>query len=192
MTTEQARIRARQLNAQINLKRHEERRLKFEAEAKALELRCAGFLPDVYREQFEQRYFSSGRVRKVMANKDLSHWRCAQRIILELQLEPSDWFDEAHRFYDWFFTRKFSLSYASKIFRLLNLWGYFVSRKLGRPFLPIPRARGLEKSRLLDAYFSKVGAAANQSDPLLPDQLAGARSQLIPEQYNWPDITQHG
>ena len=103
MTVDQARLRQRQLNAQINLKRHEERRLGFEQKKHLLETKCVAFLPEPYREQFEQRYFAGGRLRATVASKELSHWRAAQRLILEIQLEPSDWFDEAPRIYDWFF-----------------------------------------------------------------------------------------
>ena len=125
MTIEQARIRQKQLNAQLNLKRHEESRIKFEAKKRQLEMECAGFLPDIYRQQFEERYFSGTRLKRVLKNKDLSHWRAAQKIILEIQLESSDWFDESHRFYDWFHRRKYSYSYTTKIIDILNLWGFF-------------------------------------------------------------------
>src|SRR5262249_21227731 len=59
------------------------------------------------------------------------------------------------------------------------------SRKLGKPFMAVPKPRGLEKQRLLDAYFSKRGMVTNQSDPLRPKQLARAKSKLTKEQYNW-------
>ena len=62
MTIEQARVRSRQLNAQINLRRHEETRLKYEAGVKELELKCSGFLPEPILRQFEERYFSGNRL----------------------------------------------------------------------------------------------------------------------------------
>ena len=148
-------------------------------------MECAGFLPEIYRQQFEERYFSGTRLKRVLKNKDLSHWRAAQKIILEIQLEPSEWYDESHRFYDWFHKRKYSYSYTTKIIGILNLWGFFLSRKQGHPFFSIPKPRGVEKHRLLDAYFSKKGVPCNQSAPITPAQLESAMPLLPAEQFNW-------
>lgn len=185
MTIDQARIRSRQLNAQINLKRHEEKRLKYEAEVKTLELKCAGFLPEPMLRQFEERYFCGSRLQRVLKNKELSHWRAAQKLILDLQLEPSDWYDETHQIYDWFHKQRFGISYIKKIIRILNLWGFYISRKMGKAFLNVRFPRGLEKDRLLDAYFTKRRKTILQSDPLQPHQLENAKSSLEKKNYNW-------
>ncbi len=106
-------------------------------------------------EEFEKRYFSGDSLNRALRNKSLSHWRAAQKIILEVQLEPRDWYDECQKFYDYFFEKKWSFSYARKILSVINLWGFFLSRKLGTPFFSIRTPRGFEKNRLLDAYFQK-------------------------------------
>ena len=185
MSLDEARGRQKQLNAQINLKRREEKRLMFEKEVKLLNQKCDGFLPEIYREEFELRYFYGGRIKRILKNKDLSHWRLAQKMILEIQLEPSYWYDEVHRFYDYFFKQHYSFSYIMKVLRVLNLWGLFISRKLGKPFFAIPRPHGFEKRRLIDAYFMRRGDSGNQSDPLTPEQLETAKSKLNIEHYNW-------
>lgn len=185
MTIEQARIRARQLNAQINLKRYEEKRLKSEAEVKEFELKCVGFLPEPLLLQFEERYFAGSRLQRVLKNKELSHWRAAQKLIFEIQLEPSDWYDETHRIYDWFHKQRFELSYVKKIIRIMNLWGFFISRKLGKPFFSVKFPRGLEKDRLLNAYFTKMRKTMHQSDPLQPAQLEKAKPLMGKRHFNW-------
>jgi hypothetical protein len=72
-----------------------------------------------------------------------------------------------------------------KILLITNLWGNFLSRRLGQSFMRIPLPRGAEKARLLDAYFEKCGRALRQSEPLTPKKLSNAKSHLKNEQYNW-------
>lgn len=72
-----------------------------------------------------------------------------------------------------------------KILLVTNLWGNFLSRRLGQSFMRIPLPRGAEKIRLLDAYFKKCGRALRQSEPLTPKKLSDAKSHLKHEQYNW-------
>ena len=115
----------------------------------------------------------------------MTSWRAAQRMLIEIQIDPMHWFDEANRFYDYFHRKKYSFSYIRKILILTNLWGQFLSRKLCQSFTRIPQPRGKEKARLLDAYFGKRGGRNNQSDPLTPQQLEAAKSDLKVENYNW-------
>ena len=70
---------------------------------------------------------------------------------------------------------------------VINQWGFFISRKLGKPFFPIPRPKGYEKSRLLDAYFEKVSkkGVTNESDPILPGQLKSTKANFKKEHHNW-------
>ncbi|OFZ20362.1 MAG: hypothetical protein A2Z20_12640 [Bdellovibrionales bacterium RBG_16_40_8] len=49
--------------------------------------------------------------------------------------------------------------------------------------IPIPN--GVEKGRLLNAYFEKCGHRSNESEPILPSQLQKAKSKLKPDHYNW-------
>lgn len=187
MTLEEARARQRQLNAQRELELQEERRQKIEEAHDLFSKKCAAYLPEIYMDEFETRYllgrFREGKLR----GKTLSHWNAARKAILEVGLEPQEWYDEAHRFYDYFHARQFSYSYLSKIRYIINQWGFFLSRKLGTPFFPVPRPKGYEKTRLLDAYFEKlaVKGTSHQSDPISPKQLKMVRHRLKRRHYNW-------
>jgi len=149
--------------------------------------KCAAHLPEIYMDEFETRYLLGRFREKKLKGKSLSHWNAARKAILEVALDPQDWYDDAHRFYDYFHAKGLSYSYIGKIFYVINQWGFFLSRKLGTPFFPIPRPRGYEKSRLLDAYFEKLSqkGVSNRSEPISPNQLARARTTLKPRQYNW-------
>lgn len=184
MNYESARIRQQQLNMQLHLKRNEEVLLKFEETLKRSHHEQAAYIPEVYREEFEERYFYSRRRENVIKNRHLSHWRAAQQLILHLKLEPMHWRDHCESIYDWFFSKKYSISYARNILRVFNLWGYFIAKKLGTPFLSVPPPRGFERTRILESYFSK-SEKCKSSDPLTPSMLESARNVLIPEQYNW-------
>lgn len=185
MTIEHARARAQQLNAKLHIKRHEERRLALEKTAADLQNRFNAAIPELYKQDFEQKYvfgrFNGPEWRK----RFLRTWRAVQKMLLEIQLDPADWYDEMHRFYDYFHARRFSLSYIRRILQLANLWGYFLSRKLGQPFVKIPVPRGKEKERILSAYFEKQGRHVCESDPITPKQLEQARTKLDKSHYNW-------
>ena len=184
MDIREAQSRSEQLNAQLFLKRQEERRLKFEHQATEFEKKCIGYLPPLFKEEFEQRYFFTRFKNRKSLSKQLCHWRTAKKVILEVRLDPARWYDDNYKFYDWFYEKKMSLSYIQKILSLINLWGFFISRRLGTPFLTIPRPRGHERQRLRDAYFSKDGPS-KYSDPLTPELLENAKDRLSAENYNW-------
>lgn len=185
MTIGQARARAQQLNAKLHIKRHEERRLALEERAAELQNRFIAAIPELYKQEFEQKYvfgrFNGPEWRK----RFLRTWRAVQKMLLEIQLDPADWYDEMFRFYDYFHERKYSFSYIRRLLQLANLWGFFLSRKLGQPYMRVPVPRGKEKERLLTAYFEKQGRHVCESDPITPTQLEQVRDKLNEENHNW-------
>ncbi|MBI5139815.1 hypothetical protein HZA26_04410 [Candidatus Nomurabacteria bacterium] len=185
MTIDQARTRALLLNAKLHTKRHEERRLVLEKKATELEICFTAAIPELYKQEFEQKYVF-GRFNDLEWRKRfLRSWRAVQKMLLQIQLDPADWYDEMYRFYDYFYEQKYSFSYIRKILQHANLRGYFLSRKLGQPFIKVPMPRGKEKERLLEIYFQKKGRYICESDPITPKQLENARSKLNQLYYNW-------
>ena len=184
MTFEEASARKRQLNAESKFLREAEARIKLVEENKSFELLVDACLPDFFREEFERR-FVFGRMRSPYSRKTLSQWKAAQNCILALRKDPSLWFEEHLQFYDYFTSKKLSLSYIGKILRFINLWGFFCSRKFGKPFLPIPNPRGYERARLLDAYFEKLNGKKADSEPLTFEKLKKIKNKINSENYNW-------
>ncbi|MEC9281789.1 MAG: hypothetical protein VX642_03690 [Bdellovibrionota bacterium] len=66
-----------------------------------------------------------------------------------------------------------------------NLWGYFVCRKLGRPFLPVPQPRGHEKQRLVENYYKNGKHVKKPAKGFPPDELYKAKENLPVENFNW-------
>lgn len=185
MSIEQAQSRAWQLNTHIEKRRQEERRKKLEDEHVALETKFMSALPHVYKTEFEQKYLYGRFNNAGWRRRFQTSWRAAQRMLIEIPVDPVDWFDDSHLFYDYFYKKKYSFSYIKKVLLVTNLWGHFLARRLGQTFIRIPIPRGVEKARLLEAYFNKCGGRTNHSDPLTPDQLEAEKSKLKPEYYNW-------
>ena len=185
MTIEQARSRAKQINAQIEIKRQESRRKKIEEDYEKLQTKFTAAIPEVFKEEFELkcitgRYRNPGWKRRFEVG-----CRVAQRMLIAVQLDPVDWYDDCYFFYDYLHKQRFSFSYIRKILLITNLWGHFLSRRLGQSFIRIPIPNGAEKARLLDAYFEKCGFRTNESEPLTKENLLYAKSKLKPEHYNW-------
>lgn len=184
MRIEEAKERCSQLNAQATLKRNEELRIKYQEKLKQEDLKARAYLPQIYKDEFEQRYFYDRDREKIKKNKNLVHWRSAQKLMLDLRIDPSDWYDEVFQIYDWFVTRKYSPAYVKQILNSLNNWGYFLCKKLDKPFLPIPSPRGFERARLIDAYYSK-NEKGKASAPTTPEHLESAKENFVEDQYNW-------
>ena len=185
MTIESARERQRQLNAQLKLKREEERRFQFEQQRKDLNMKYLAAFPESFCADFEKRFVFGRSPSPAFRKSNRACWTAAQKLILHLKLEPSEWFDSAFNFYDYFFEKAWSLSYISKVLRFTNLWGYFLCRKLGLPFLPVPTPNGYERNRILDAYFRKLDGKRRRSEPITPERLAQAKRKLKAKHYQW-------
>ncbi|OFZ54761.1 MAG: hypothetical protein A2428_01060 [Bdellovibrionales bacterium RIFOXYC1_FULL_54_43] len=99
MSIYEARARHKQLNAQISLKRREQKRLFFAEKAELLKCAWDGYLPQILTEEFESRYIFNPRT--AYPRKSLTGlWRKAQKILLDLKIEPSEWHDQCLQFYD--------------------------------------------------------------------------------------------
>lgn len=175
MTIEQAKARAKQLNAIAHLKRVEAQRLSLDKEKERLHLKFLAAVPELYKAQFEKKYIHDRQHGPKWRNRFHISWRAVQKMLIHVQLDPIDWYDEMFRFYDYFHQKQFSMSYLRRLLILTNLWGSFLSRKMGTPFAPIPIPRGKERARLLEAFFSKTSRHAITSDPLTPQQLSSAK-----------------
>lgn len=72
------------------------------------------------------------------------------------------------------------------ILKFCNLWGFFISRKLARPFLPIPAPRGYERQRLIDAFYQKErNSVARPSSELSPEHLEIHNGKINRHNFNW-------
>lgn len=180
----EARERAKQLNAIEKAKLIEARQQVYAMNRRQFEQEVRAIFPELFREQFEARYVYGPSDRKTLKSSR-AQWAAAQRMLRYIALDPADWFEHAHDIYDYFVTKRLSLSYCQKILRFANLWGFFISRKLGKPFLPIPYPRGREKARIQEAYYSKHERQKLESDPITPTALKKVKHNIYQSHYNW-------
>ena len=94
-------------------------------------------------------------------------------------------FSHYHLIYDYFYERGYSLSYIGKILSIANLWGFFICRKLGEPFLEVPRPNGYERQRLVERYYQVNRSRKRASDALPMETLTSAREKMKRKQFNW-------
>jgi hypothetical protein len=189
LTLEEARVRARQINAQRYLKRQEERIRKHELDRNQLTLRATAAIPREFAAEFERRFVrhrdSETTNGKRITSQARIVWGAAQKFVLAMQVDPSEWFYALPEIYDYFCQKGLSVRYVHAIIKMANLWGYFISRKLARPFLAIPMPRGYERQRLLEAHYQQPRRVRRPSAPLCPQVLAEASGRMNTPNFNW-------
>jgi len=192
MTIDEAKARSRQLNIQKNLKEQEEKIRKIERNEKYLILKQDFKMPEEFVLEFEKRfitrtYLSNDRIKNT--NRIKLRWRAAQKLIIAIESEPSDWYYNIYDFYDYFYNKQLSIRYMNEILKIVNLWGFFICKKMGRPFLEVPKPGGYERRRIIDAYFQKIKNIPKKSGPITLLKLLRARDRLRNDLYNWVYLT---
>lgn len=187
MTVEEAQTRAKQLNTIEKEKDRELRRLDVKKEQDKLAKDVNAYLPQTFKEEFEREYFSlihnsHGDLVYKQGTKR-SVWTKAQRIILELKIEPFYFYQRSNKFYEYFIREGASPSYAYKVIRILDDWGRFMCFKLGQSYRPIPKPRGPRLSKLRESYYSKKDFKRRDSMPLCPYELESKRDAMRRENY---------
>lgn len=188
MTRDEAKGRAKQLNSEAWLKNRERKRQEIALRlVKEDKVECA-YLPEPFVQQFEQdvlfKRFGRGDQKTVERKKLTSHWRAVRRLIRDVNISPSDWADQPQTIYAYFEKIKASPSYTQKLIRMMNLWGYFISKKTAQPFLQLENPRGYDREQIADAFFEK-DHSSKVSAPITPAQLENAKGSLSHENYNW-------
>jgi hypothetical protein len=189
MTIEEARARAKQLNAQDHLRKQEEQLRKLNEERIVRQHRYDATMPSEFVAEFESRFVrkrdsqTEQGIRRT--SRALITWRSAQRMIAHVSIEPSEWFIHSDKIYDYFFAQKMSVKYMQSVMRMANLWGFFISRKMARPFLPVSSPQGYERQRIVDASFTKTKGVTRASKPISPRHLREVWGTLNRRNCNW-------
>lgn len=194
MNLNEAQVRTRQLNAQLQLRRQEERLKKVREKENAFRLRHEANLPEEFACEFETRFviprgILSPEERRRCTKRHYTIWHATERMITTVGVDPSEWFYHINDIYDYFVERRLSLGYAQAILSMANLWGYFISRKLCKPFLPVPRPRGYERQRLLESFYQKESLRRGPSQPITPDHLRNLGDALNSKNLNWLNVS---
>lgn len=189
MTLTEAKTRAKQLNAQLDVKRKEEKLIKIQHKSQNFQKRFDSVLPDEFVAEFEKRFIrkrdSEVENGKRRTSRAMQVWKAAQKMIVSIEVEPTDWYFSTYENYDYFHSKKYSLRYIQSIIKIANLSGFYFCKVTGRAFLAIPTPKGYERARLIDAYYSKTEFCRKPSLPLEPENLYSSKEKIKIKQFNW-------
>ena len=114
MSIEEARERARQLNAIEKREEEKKARIVHQERMKAEELIECIHLPELLVKRFERKIFDDfyGTKEEFKKSKTMSHWRATKRAIRDLDIEPQYWSEDKRSFYKYFIKNDYSYSYV--------------------------------------------------------------------------------
>lgn len=179
---EQARERCKRLNKEKSLSNARVR----EAAARVAQLTSLNeilFPQDVVK-AFSKRLEDENEGSENHLKKMNSHFLKVQKLCSDLELLPSDYYDNKKLIYKWFAKNKVSIDYTQKLISLLNRWGHFVSRRDGKFFESVPPARGLSRELINNSHEGKTGVRT-ESEPISPLLLEKRKEKLSEANYNY-------
>lgn len=183
MTVEEAWARSRQLTHWQIGRKFEERRNLINTRLRTEDTRLNSNLPDAFVFQFEREYLTRKYGDSAEGKRAQIVWRASKRVITTIDVPPEEWADTPEIFYRKFKDHTFSFDYSRRILKMMNLWGYFFCRKIGKAFLPVPPIPRKFREEIHERFHeNKQG---KKSKPLTPDLLEKAKSNLQVESYNW-------
>lgn len=185
-TIEEGRSRIRE----INLSRQAATKSKINASRNfnKIVLTKSVWLPENKVLQFLQELVDNSFGSKNHKKKLISHWQYLCKLIVTLQIEPKDYFNNKERIYKYFMGLNNSIDYVNKLLRIFNSWGEFICRDQAQFFKPVPKPRGTIRSKIEDTYVDSENFRG-ESDPLTPQLLQSIESQIKGDNYNWLLVT---
>lgn len=188
-TFDQAREVVKHLNSAEHLRKKNERaRVKKLAVDQHENIVESAFLPRHLVIQFQEKVLIkrfADNEKQARYQRLLFHWKFAQTMLSELQIEPKDYADEATVFYRYFEKKEISPSYVIKILRIVNAWGQFYAKAMGAwGIQPISNPRGLRREKIARANQDKDDYTG-PAEPLTSQALETGKKELLDQNYNW-------
>lgn len=141
-------------------------------------LACQAFQDEVILKRL-----SGNDKRRLAKNKLTENWRTCKRLIRKIESPPENWADDAILFYNEFEAMAVSQSYVGKLIRMLNQWGFYISKRNRQPFEPIAKPDRGQNRRLLKAFRER--GRSKKSKPLSPELLETHRAAFKQSEYRW-------
>jgi integrase len=182
MSLETARARASQLNELQSLESEKIR--KAANRVIRIDRVESAFLPEHLVVEFQNQILGRRFAGEIHRKKMVSHWRKLQKLIVDVEIEPSQYSEHSEKIYDWFIENELSLQYTLKLIALLNRWGLFCCKKEGKFFEPIHMPKGKDRELIADTYYESEGFRG-ESDPLTPEELESKKNHFSEAQYRW-------
>jgi hypothetical protein len=191
MSFEQAKLQAKQLSAIAWRDYQTRRRVRKEEEWQREEECFSPLLPIDLTKKFIEKVLL-GQVcwgeKSAHYRQLLIYWRTARRIIREVNLPPQEWSESPTSIYAYFKRRQWSLSYAQKVIRVMNLWGKFYCKSVKQYFELLAKPHGESSAKIHEAYFEKRPEGL-VSAPITWRQLKRAKLNMRPGEWNWLFLT---
>lgn len=169
-TLEEAQRKLKVARANERMKNELERRARIEARLKKEDLKESAHLPAWLYSKYLA-WLIERRMWVRVPAKTESHLRCMRKLILSLDLPPWEWPASPEKIYRYFRSKRLSLSYIEKVMPLLNDYGYFYCKEMGKPFLKIPPPSGTISRRIDDANQEHRNGLQSESKPIYPYHL---------------------
>lgn len=111
-------------------------------------------------------------------------FRTAQKVSEQIALPPTEWSDNRNSIYLYFISNNYSVDYATKVIKLMNLWGRFYSKKTNSFFENVPPPQGEASIRIREAFYKKK-PRGREVLPLTLELLNKAKDRMIRPHWNW-------
>lgn len=185
MTIDEARARAKQLNAQGAVERkHQASVTRIARRVQDDELSHTAFVPADLNEKFLEYLDDNISGKEASRLKARYRWKLVKDMIIALQMRPEDYFDKKKVIYRYLASKFYSLDYVKRIIRILNLYGRFMCKLRGQYFEKVPMAKGTDREMINDAYLDSE-SYFGPSEELTPEILTATKDKFILEQWNW-------
>lgn len=185
MTHEQARARAHQLNNENAVRRQEQSALaRIASRIEKDRLYHSVFIPEDLNQQFIKWLDENVTGNETHRQKIRIHWSTAKKMLIGVMCLPHEYAANKKQFYRYITTQEYSLDYAKKLLRMVNLYGQFTARLTGKYYEHIPRPRGHDREMINDAYIDS-DSYFGPSESLTPETLNQVKDALKQEQWKW-------
>jgi len=187
MTFDEAKAVAKQLSSIAKINQDEARRNKIQAKLDELNrIECA-WIPDNMSTKFVEEILKN-RVCWGEENgnfKQLNfYWNTARKLIIKLNKCPSTWFDNRNSIYAVFKNNKWSVSYAHKVIRVLNLYGKFYAKTFNKFYEEIPKPTGEAAAKIHESFYNKNPRGLTSKE-LTWAKLTKCKTSLSEKNFNW-------
>jgi hypothetical protein len=189
MAIDEAKARAKNLNQLNSIKRKEQ--LKIQSIAERVErdrLHHSAFIPKALNEAFLKWLGDNIAGSEAHMTRVRFMWETAKKIAIQLELTPEQYAPNKKRIYAYFAAQEYSLDYTQKVIRVMNMYGEYASRLIGKFFEKVPSPHGHDRELINDSYFDS-DTYFGPSEPLTDAWLKAKQDKLRAENYNWLHCT---
>lgn len=188
MGIEEAKTRCKELNGDAKLQRESIKKTNTLKRIAQQQLVGSTYLPSprisLFMTELENDY--SDNPERLVNVKKL--WVTAHKVISELQLDFTKFYDNRNLFHNYFRTKAYSPDYIKKLIWIINKWGEFSARKVQSYYKNIPKLPSTTKQTILNKRQAKIGIK-RPAEIITFKELNNLKTSFqnndLEEQWNW-------